>query len=799
MQPRALVYAILCLNAIQASASDAPRAQREAAVIQARNGDAKAGLAALQELLQQYPEDPRLLADTVIVANWAGNDPLVLDLYVRAQTPKDDAGVVEAAARSARNLHRYDQSLELYRLAQTLDAARWQPHLGEAMVLTDIGDYLTATGLMQPLLRFHKNEKDVLLGEAYVCSRQNDFICVIDMYTDYLAQVPDNKQVRSNLTFALSRTGSQSYGSALYATEIASAVPDSLNGAAGGEEVIWGEAYAPTRAQQRAETETGLAILDKVIAASASKEATWRFAQYDRIIALFDLRQMQDVVQSYENLASQGVEVPVYALKSVAGAYLALHEPERAEVFYRKLVTAAPADGAAWSGLAYAQMERGNLNQSLATIDHAYKAASPWLQSPGSSAPMDNRMRLDLQSQAAQMRGEVDMLAEEQKRLQYLVAAAPANENLHWELAAAYLARGRTNRALDESRIADGYALPDEVPSLADAEIHEQAGKRDNVDAMLPALNLRDFDNPVLKRFLSNLRIERGWQLDAEAVFGWGSGVEVGDSDEHSELHLSTPLYNNRWRIYGHELRDSGDFGTSSAARTRGGIGARYDYNRQTAWAELARDAGTNRTAGNAGTELSFNDFWTLRAVVDSDSFDVPVRALLGNVHGRSLDADLSWRSNESHSANAGLQRVLFSDGNQRAALSGAWEERVMTTPRLQANIALDASASRNSLDENRYYFNPKSDLSLGPRASLDWLTWRRYDRGLHQELEIYAGPYRQENYATKTAASIRYAQRWKLRPGLEGRGGVTWNSQPYDGSNEHYTAIDFSITWGRL
>jgi biofilm PGA synthesis protein PgaA len=112
-------------------------------------------------------------------------------------------------------------------------------------------------------------------------------------------------------------------------------------------------------------------------------------------------------------------------------------------------------------------------------------------------------------------------------------------------------------------------------------------------------------------------------------------------------------------------------------------------------------------------------------------------------------------------------------------------------------SIGAEEYASSNSLNENRTYFNPSHDFSLGPRGTLDWLTWRRYDRSFHQEVDIDAAPYWQQNYGTAGAVAIHYAQRWKLRSGLEGHGGVTWNSQPYDGSGEHRTALEAGITWG--
>ena len=796
-----LLVAGLISSVIIASASDSLRSQREAAVAEARNGNSKAALAELQSLLQQYPGDARLLADTTIVANWAGNDQLTLDLYDLAATPKDDGGVAEAAARSARNLHRYDLALELYRRAQTLEPMRWQPQLGEAMTLTDTGDYVTAARLMQPLMRTHADERDVILGEAYLCGRQADFACSIAMDERYIERFQKNAQVSSDLAMSLIHIGSQTLASAYYAAEVApedAATETDLNGNAGGEEVRWGENYAPTRAQQRADSLSALARLDSAVSATATTDRAWRYAQFDRIVALHDLQEMRKVLDLYELLQRQRIDVPAYALSDVADAFLTVHEPARAEELYLNLLQHNPTNGTFWSGLAYAQMEREHPYEALATIDKAYKQAPVWIKSAGGSTVSSNRMRLDLELQAAQMRRDVGLLAEEQKRIEFLVAEAPSNARLHRQLAACYLARGWPARGLNESRIAEEDAPADELPSLDDAAIAEEVGLRDAVDAMIPTLRAREYDSPALMLFLRDEGIERGWQLDAETVFGWGSGLVVGSGDQHSEAHLFSSLLDNRWRIYGHELSDSGTFEVGSAERTREGAGVRYDYNRQEAWAEFAHDTGTDRNAGNIGAKLSLNDFWTVRVEGDSDSFDVPVRAVTGNVHGRSVDVNVAWHANELRDANAGLQRILFSDGNQRSTLSGAWDQRAWTTSRIEANIGAEVWTSTNSLNENRPYFNPSADFSLGPRGTLDWLTWRHYDRSFHQEVEVHTAPYWQQNYGTSGSFAVHYGQLWKMREGLHLKWGITWNTQPYDGVNEHRTALESSITWGQ-
>ncbi|MGB6134361.1 MAG: poly-beta-1,6 N-acetyl-D-glucosamine export porin PgaA [Acidobacteriaceae bacterium] len=799
----ALTCALLSVSANRAGASDvprAPRAEREAAVMQARHGGAKAGLAELKRLVQRYPDDPRLLADTTIVASWARDDRYALDLYDRPLTPKDDAGVAEAAGHAARNLHLYARSLELYQLAHQLEPDRWQPLLGEAMVLTDLGDYAAAAKLMDPVVRHHKDDLDVLRGQGYLCSRLADFICSIAMYQYYLVQSPNDMDVRNDLALALSHVGSQVYASDFYTKEVSPEVPETdfrLSGVAAGEEANWGEVYSPTRALVRADSEIALARLNSIIAAATPRGETWTNAQFDRIFALYDLHRSNEVVSAYEELTRRGIEVPQYALESVAGSYLSLHEPERAEEIYEKLVKESPTDGDLWSGLAYAQMERGHVKQALATIDRAYKDATPWLGIPGKSAPKPNRMRLNLESQAARMRGDVDLLAEEQRRLDRLMAAAPGNESLRWQLASSHLARGWPVYALRESRIADGFASRDELPSMTTVQIEEAAGLRDEVDAAIPALRIRAFDDPSLLRFLKGLRIERGWGFDSDAVFAWGSGIEVGSSSQHSEAHLYSPLFNNRWRGFAHELSDSGNFGATSAERTRTSVGVSYDYDRQSATAEIGYDAGTHRTAANLAAALALNDYWSFHLEADTDSFEVPVRALTGNVHGRSVDADLEWRASELESAHGGLQRVLFSDGNQRAAISGAWTRRVETTPHWQTTISAQEWESGNSLNENRPYFNPSRDFGFGPSATVDWHTWHRYDRSFHQKVNLYVAPYWQANYGTGPSVSAEYDALLKTRQGLEWRLGVTWNTQPYDGMNETSTALNAGITWG--
>jgi biofilm PGA synthesis protein PgaA len=796
------VAALILLGAgeLFAQNNEAPRDEREAAVAQARAGDTKDALMTLRALVAKFPQDARLLGDTAIVANWAGDDAYALELYARAETPKDDVGVTEAAARSARNLHRYEKALDLYRNAASQAPDRWQPLLGQAMVLTDEEHLSEAAAQMQPLLRDHLDETDVESGEAYLCSRRSEYACVIDMDQRLMEHRPQDKAaIECDLATALAHIGSETL-----ANETCSQpeTPDNrfLNEAKGAERVRWIEASTGAWAQKRAEGEEALKLLDTAIADSKVHDDIWKSAEFDRLLALYDLRRMREVISEYDQLRAEKIQVPAYALAPVAGAYLALRHPHHAEALYKLLVNRTPDSGEAWGGLAYAQLESEQIGESLRTVDEAYRNAPAQLRAQGLAGMPFNEEHVNLGVQVTEMRGNAGMPAQEYAQLKFMLAAAPANQSMNRAVAMVDLARGWPQMAMRQERIANSNAQPDSLPVLEDAEVLSAAGRRDEADAILPMLLLRDGNSPPIDRYLADRAIERGWQADAETGYERSSGAFIGTT-EHSDGHLYSPLIDNRFRAFTHALGDTGDFSKGSAYRSRTAFGGSYDYERESAWVEAGVDDGTAGTVAAAalGADLNYGDNWTLKIEGDTDNVaEVQLIAELGKVRARSATIDLEWRQSELRDIHGGVERLLFSDGNQRTAITGDWDQRVWTSPRLQVTVTPEMSTSSNSENENRTYFNPKRDFSLGPSTTAHWLTWRRYNRSLMQNFTVYMAPYWQQNYGTGAAVSLSAEQRFKVNKRFSVFGKETWDSQPYDGSSEPYSSFVFGLKWGQ-
>jgi biofilm PGA synthesis protein PgaA len=796
-----LATILLCLSCSSclAAPAPAPSTLRESAVRQARAGDPKGALRILQELVQAYPDDSRLLADTTIIANWAGDDRYAISLYSREQTPKDDSGVVQAAARSARNLHQYDLALQLFRRAESLSPNNWQSRLGYAMVLTDQGHYEAAGVMMSGLLLTEGNEPDVERGEAYLCLQQEDFACSLAMYQRLLKQLPqETKQIECQTANPLSRAGADSL-----AQSMCDAASDGeklgLEAATGAERIRWAESIDHDWQRRANDSGSALARLDAVIAASHPTDPLWRQAQADRLLALYDLYRMSDVVKSWEHLQNIGIKVPDYALARVAGAYLSLRHPRQAEILYKQLVEHSPSDGALWSGLAYAEFESEQIRQSFSTVDLAYNNTPAWLQSQGLNVPQPNQFHARLGLQSAQMRGDAGMPAQEQKRLSKLLDLAPADPELGRAMAMTYLLRGWPVLAMQEERIADSFEQQSDLPVVEDAEVLEGAGRREEADALLGPLLTREGNSPAIDRFLTERAVERGWQAEVDSGYEWSSGRYLGNS-WHSEAHLYSPLLKDRWRIYEHAVGDTGDFVEGSAYRSRVATGFRYEYSRQSFWGEVAGDTATAGPlpAGAGGVQFSLGDHWVLGAGGDSDNLsDVQLIAATAGIRARSGNVSAEWRQSELSSVHFSLQRMLFSDGDQRSIVAGHWDQRVLTAPRLQIDLNPQAWASANSKDQSRVYFNPKQDFSFGSSATVNWVTWRRYDRSFLQRFTVYAAPYWEENYGTDGAFSGGYTQFWKLARRLGLIGKFTWHGQPYDGIRQPYTDLSFGLTWG--
>ena len=142
------------------------------------------------------------------------------------------------------------------------------------------------------------------------------------------------------------------------------------------------------------------------------------------------------------------------------------------------------------------------------------------------------------------------------------------------------------------------------------------------------------------------------------------------------------------------------------------------------------------------------------------------------------------------------LSPSRFSDGNQRWALGLDGRERIHTTPHLKTDLTLELSSQRNSLDAERPYFNPRSDLMVLPGLRLTHALHRRYENAWEQIGTLGAGAYTQQGYGTGGVIALGYGQRYRANDVLDMGAMVTGISRPYDGRRERELRITFDLAY---
>lgn len=780
--------------------------QHKAAVQLARQ-DSAAGLVALQNLLKEQPENLRLVADTILAANWSGQDRLALDLYALHPALQDNADAVEATARSARNIGDRTLAAKLFRTAGKLSPDRWQPRLGLALTLAEDGQQDEAVPLLESLLIEQIHNAEAMAGCAYGFRLAGKPLRAMAAYEAWLELVPQNEEAQNRLALTLSqvrghyRAGQLSASDALTRIEIAVGIA--------GRRVRWGESYAPTRIMQKEESQAALIDIQratdliertrKSLPADERKRGEWLALQlkYDRIVALRDLLQMRDALDAYKQLPLKP-EPPAYVREAAADAYLALHLPDQSVTLYQQLVAESPELATPWIGLAYSRLELEDPAGAIATLKEAVDRSPIWLESPGLRIPQSNPDHEMIETQAALMHSFAEDYPTAQKLLENLRDEAPANTSIREAMARVYLARGWPIRAEEELLIAQTFEPDDAGITLAMAEVHETQGRRDESDEEIQRLMRTSPDQERMLNFLENRDVDRGWKVKLESVQGFGNGAQVGSKDHHVETRFDTPLLDKRWRFYAKQLYSSADYVAGEADRLREGGGVSYDYDGKGAWLGASyQDGSTGQIAVvDGGGSIVLGDHWSWAAEGSSDSLNVPLQAAREGIRGYGGETSLTWRDSERRSVTAAVALTHFNDDNDRSQLTVTWNERLFTTPKLKLNSKVLGYGSANT-GRDRAYFNPRHDLELGPWLELDWLTARHYDFEFHQYLGVYGGAYWQEDFGTGPAFSAHYGQRWQPQYGTAIVTGITYSRRPYDGEQEDRIALEFGFEWG--
>lgn len=798
-RPLLILLFLLLSFSLPGGACGEVSAERERAVLLARQGNFTEALAILDPLYRTDPDDPLLLGDYLVVLHWAGRDARVFDLACDLNLRESPYYVVEAVARASRNIGRFDLALPLYRSLRERFPDRWPAALGLALSLAESGRTDKALVLGRELATLHPDNPEILLGLGWVHRYRKEHLESIRLCDRLLALQPGNTGAKRLRLVSVADLGAPFLALQEAEKEPGVLSVDELRRIRADRDsraVLWGELPPPTPAERFDATDRAVALLDADMADFPSDAPARRRVRLDRLVALRDRFRMEEVEAECDRLEQEGIERPPYVLRGCADAALHLRRPEKAADLYRRVLQETRNDFETRMSLFYALIEAEEWEEAFALVDAVAAEEPPWRWNAGATEPRENWQKEGADTTALMARAYGDMLAAAQEGLEPRLAAAPRNVDLRQKTATVYRWRGWPSNAEEEFRI----ALADDPQNMQVrlGLAHALLDRKKYAEAA-PAVEELERNYPE-NRHVADLaarwqRLHK-WHFTAEAGYAHGEENQIGTRDLTLRSRLYAPPVAHNWRPFLHGYYEEAKFPEGKESYRRTGIGLEYDAPQW--WGSVLLDGSVDGGVDPGLTvdaAWSPDDIWTVAGQVSTFSTEVPLRARRHDIDGKSARLSVLRRWHESRSLRLAVGLLDMSDGNVRTSGQISLEERLITRPRFRLTGIAELYASANSKD-HAPYFNPEQDLAATVTGVWEWLLWRRYEASLRHSILLGLGTYTQSGFGTSPIFTAGYEQEWRPAPDFGLRYGATWSSRVYDGDREGRIAYHLGVDW---
>ena len=786
-----------------------PTAERESAVLLAREGRHAEAIAQLRALRAAHPGAKPVAWDLAVILHWAGRDAEAVQVLRSAGVADAPDYALMAAARAARNTRDYATAEALLAEGTRRFPAQRDFRTLRALVLIDLGRRDEARMELDRLGRTAPRDVEVWLARAYLAESGGDTMGALRAYQRALDEAPGNRTAERGRILALAELGAPER-----ATELAGASPDLLDDSerqrvAGAKAAAWvryGPLPTADPARRFEATDKALALLDAQ-RADLSGEALRR-NRYDTLVALHDRRRMAEAVALYETLLAEGAAPPGYVRSAAAAAYLHERRPEEALALYDGVLAESPRDLDARYGRFYALVDLERHREAYAQADAIVADEAIWVRYADSPAQNDNPRRLAADVTAGMARFYGNQLGDAWGRVDPLRAGAPANAWLQESAAEVALARDWPHHALDLART--GRALDPRSTGLRLREANALYALKD-YEAAGPAFESLYHERPEdqgVRRAWRDWQSHNRRELRVGVELGRSAGPEIdGPSHAYSVEVYSQPL-DTHWRLKGaFRYEDAvvleglglgfeeGLGRSGTAYRRRAAAGVEYRAPGVVALGEVSANNGSESGAGAlAAVDWRLDDRWTVGATGQVFSTLTPLRALENGVTANTLELRGGYAWDEGRGIAAMLRGFDFSDDNERIEGSLRGWQKLLDEPGFDVKGELGVFASTSSRQDVPYY-SPEHDLSAELGLNFQHLAWRRYDWSFAHELTLTGGYYFQAGYDAAPVGRVAYTQRWRYDPDFALEYGVGWGRPVYDGQRETETSFVLAMT----
>ena len=792
---------LACLTSGLAYGQTTTDAQREALVIQARQGALETSIDGLQTLYHQT-RDERVRADLVALLVRAGRQQEALAVCTWCQTEDYSDSELDNLAGAARSEGDYEQALEMFRALTYRDPANAQGWLGQALVHTDMGSYTLADITLQQYNQVAGTTTAGLEARGYLAAQTANAMQELDARQALVAQDPTNTSELQALYRLAVGLGASAAARRIMATN-SDVFSDS--------DRLWLTYYEGVtdirlgiHTDQPSRTRTGLEQLNSVLSSGDAPPELVTIAEYDKVVALAELRRFSEAEALAVRLENQHGQLPSYVARARAHALNGMGRPNEAVALYENLIQQSPQqarnpDDPLNEGLFYSYADAQRFRDADKLLEE-WRASEPeqrldFTQTVRIDNPNYQKVLL-LEVLLNSWRGRTDEASE---RLAAYQAQAPADPYLWMMKGDIERDRGWPRKSEESYQQAASLLPPDRQETarhgvlLARLQRGQWKGTTDEIAQELVEARPSASRDDMAREW----REQRAPQLSStvERSKGQGSGTQASREWRY-EVLLEGPRNDNGSRPFAQRIGQYGEFEDEDLYASYNVAG--YEWNLHPATVTLAAGHGAQLNEDFlALAELQYapTDHITTTLGVEINTTDTPLRALRDGINADRYRAEVAYRKDERGAGAIGVMATDFEDSNLRQSVYGYWNQTLYHLDRWQVNGEVQASASRND-DVEASYYNPERDASLAGVLSVNYEIPIDYRQSFIQTVSLGSGRYWQEDFDSENTWSIGYQHSWELAPNVNFEYGIARERAVYDGVPEYDNVISAGFVW---
>jgi biofilm PGA synthesis protein PgaA len=535
------------------------------------------------------------------------------------------------------------------------------------------------------------------------------------------------------------------------------------------------------------EPELAVAILDKLIAEEPEPMSRVR-ARCDRILALFPLHRMQEVIDAYEELLENEIEPPFWIIDAAAAANLNLMHPHRAEELYRQVLEIAPNRFDTRFGLYSALVDLGRFREASKVREKLMAETPEWLMDRGV-------LRYNWRKQSVMLaEGWLEAYQDRQSQAEAFFKEAreiaPASKGVRTGLGQVEAWRGRPRAAVEELNIVitrGGHTDPNLPAHVSEYELAAKNGVTAALNSANYQAEARKYSERIVARNDYNLhsrKINRA--LESEDRFSiFFDAVflhEMPGIDEYYYLlELTQPITHWLSAYYSYFNRETQS--DQTIVQRRHAVGVDIDLRPSlTLRQEVSTDQHNPEEDGYLSRlTWSLGDKWQFSGSHNTFSLDVPFRARADGQEGESSSLSARFRQSERFSMRAAALLNELDDGNDNTTYLLSAEQRLLSRGYWQSKLILEYAESENSRSDVDY-FSPPHASSTYLSHVLQHTVFRRYDDAFVHRLHVGLGYYDQAFYDPEPIWHVRYEHDYLINDRFSLLWGLNFKTRSYDG-----------------